>query len=430
MADPPSSRTRHPKRRRRLTFVAAAVLGVLAVTGIARQCSEDVVEHATIGSFYALPDPLPARPPGTLIRSERLLGAPNGADRVAGALPLEGPRGTRHRGVRDRRRPRPAGPGGRMADRVVGPPHDRCNRTVRALRSARPVRARRRAPRVAPRRVRRRRDRLLRDGRRRPTQLSHRSHGRATTCSTPPELHDVSATPTPVTTCCCGDTPKAGRPRCSPPSRRPGTHRNSASAASPPPRRQPSWAGCSPTTATTSRVSRSARTRSTQSRRSTGRATHGCTSTPSSHRRASPSYRRSLRGACSPTRRALHRIARPAVGDFYALDPSTTPPWREILEQNTPGHQPIGVPILVTQGDADKLVLPATTADFVARLCRAGEHVTYHTYQHIDHGLVGERSVPLLVRWLNDTLTGRPPATTCTVAPAAALPRPGQGASS
>ncbi|MFN8025015.1 MAG: lipase family protein [Acidimicrobiia bacterium] len=111
--------------------------------------------------------------------------------------------------------------------------------------------------------------------------------------------------------------------------------------------------------------------------------------------------------------KALHRIARPAVGDFFAVDPSTTSPWREILEQNTPGHQPIAVPVLVTQGDADKLVIPTTTTDFVARLCRAGEHVTYHRYAHIDHGLVGERSVPLLVRWLDDTRAGHPPATTC-----------------
>ncbi len=111
--------------------------------------------------------------------------------------------------------------------------------------------------------------------------------------------------------------------------------------------------------------------------------------------------------------KALHRIARPAVGNFFAVDPSTTPPWREILEQNTPGHQPIGVPILVTQGDADKLVLPPTTTDFVARLCRAGEHVTYHRYPHIDHGLVGERTVPLLIPWLDDALSGKPQATTC-----------------
>ncbi len=73
--------------------------------------------------------------------------------------------------------------------------------------------------------------------------------------------------------------------------------------------------------------------------------------------------------------------------------------------------------ILVDNGavhcDADKLVLPPTTTDFVARLCRAGEHVTYHRYPHIDHGLVGERTVPLLIPWLDDALAGKPQATTC-----------------
>jgi hypothetical protein len=59
-------------------------------------------------------------------------------------------------------------------------------------------------------------------------------------------------------------------------------------------------------------------------------------------------------------------------------------------------------------------VLPATTADFVTRLCRAGEHVTFHRYAHIDHGLVGERTVPLLIDWLADLHAGTPMTSTCS----------------
>jgi pimeloyl-ACP methyl ester carboxylesterase len=110
---------------------------------------------------------------------------------------------------------------------------------------------------------------------------------------------------------------------------------------------------------------------------------------------------------------ALHRTARPAVGHFFAVDPSTTEPWRTILAQNTPGGRPIRVPILVTQGESDRLVIPATTADFVGRLCRAGEHVTFHRYPHIDHGLVGERSVPLLIPSLAQARAGCPAASAC-----------------
>ena len=53
--------------------VAAVVFAVLVATGILRQCTGDVVERATIGRFYDVPTPLPAHPPGTLIRTRRLL---------------------------------------------------------------------------------------------------------------------------------------------------------------------------------------------------------------------------------------------------------------------------------------------------------------------------------------------------------------------
>ena len=65
------------------------------------------------------------------------------------------------------------------------------------------------------------------------------------------------------------------------------------------------------------------------------------------------------------------------LGLLVAVDPATTQPWQS-LEANTPGNAPIGVPILVTQGDADELVLPAATKDFVGKLCATGEHVEYH----------------------------------------------------
>lgn len=110
----------------------------------------------------------------------------------------------------------------------------------------------------------------------------------------------------------------------------------------------------------------------------------------------------------------LHRIAEPAVGNFFAVNPADTEPWKTILEENTPGNVTIKVPILVTQGDADELVRPAATTDFVDRLCAAGEHVTFRIYAGIDHGLVGERTVPLLLTWLADVRSSQPPISTCS----------------
>ena len=49
--------------------------------------------------------------------------------------------------------------------------------------------------------------------------------------------------------------------------------------------------------------------------------------------------------------------------------------------------------MLVTQGDGDALVKPASTAHYVHQMCTSGEHVEFRTYEHIDHGLIAERTV-------------------------------------
>jgi pimeloyl-ACP methyl ester carboxylesterase len=118
----------------------------------------------------------------------------------------------------------------------------------------------------------------------------------------------------------------------------------------------------------------------------------------------------------------LHAIADPLVGKFLKSDPSTTEPWATLLAQNTPGGARIGVPMLVAQGESDDLVKPATTDQYVQRICQAGEHVEYRTYQDINHGEVAERAVPLLIPWLADVLAGRETPNTCTNPNAAGTP--------
>jgi len=109
----------------------------------------------------------------------------------------------------------------------------------------------------------------------------------------------------------------------------------------------------------------------------------------------------------------LHRIAGPLVGGFLAHDPATTQPWAGWLQENTPGGAPIGVPVLVAQGQSDTLVHPDVTADYVSTICAAGEHVLFERYDHIGHGLVAELTVPRLVGWIDDLRAGRTPEENC-----------------
>lgn len=109
----------------------------------------------------------------------------------------------------------------------------------------------------------------------------------------------------------------------------------------------------------------------------------------------------------------LHEIADPVVGRFFAIDPTAVQPWRSLLADNTPGPPARDVAVLVTQGLADELIPPAATRDLVSSFCSAGVQVTFREYAGIDHGLAGERTVPLLVPWFADVLAGRAPATSC-----------------
>lgn len=90
-------------------------------------------------------------------------------------------------------------------------------------------------------------------------------------------------------------------------------------------------------------------------------------------------------------------------------------PFARRLAQNVPTG-PITVPVLVAQGEADPLVLPAMQQAYVAARCADGWSIDYRTYPGLDHtGLVADSSplVPQLVAWTVARFTGQPAASTC-----------------
>lgn len=108
----------------------------------------------------------------------------------------------------------------------------------------------------------------------------------------------------------------------------------------------------------------------------------------------------------------LHAIAKPLIGSFLAADPSTTEPWAGFLAENTPGATSFGVPVFVVQGGADGLVRPSATADFVTRMCAAGERVASATYPTATHGTIVIQALPDVREWFRTAKAGgisRPP---------------------
>lgn len=98
--------------------------------------------------------------------------------------------------------------------------------------------------------------------------------------------------------------------------------------------------------------------------------------------------------------------------DFMQADPFITPPWPELLAENTPDG-PIAAPILLLQGTADFVIRPAITADYAETRCTAGEEVELRWYRGIEHLAIGEVSAGTVREWFSARINGEPVQNTC-----------------
>ena len=89
-------------------------------------------------------------------------------------------------------------------------------------------------------------------------------------------------------------------------------------------------------------------------------------------------------------------------------------PWKGLISLNSPGAEWIGAPVYIAQGEADMLVRPEITRDFVERLCRQNETVEYRTYPGVGHVQVGGAASAGVVEWVADRFAGEPAPTTCS----------------
>jgi uncharacterized membrane protein HdeD (DUF308 family)/pimeloyl-ACP methyl ester carboxylesterase len=98
---------------------------------------------------------------------------------------------------------------------------------------------------------------------------------------------------------------------------------------------------------------------------------------------------------------------------FLHSPPWESEPWRTIAAENTPGQAPIYVPVLVTQGGADKIVPPHITAGLVKRLCAHGLRVQERVYPSVGHLEAGIVAAPDVARWIGERFAGDPPPSSC-----------------
>lgn len=98
---------------------------------------------------------------------------------------------------------------------------------------------------------------------------------------------------------------------------------------------------------------------------------------------------------------------------FLNFDPTTRPPWSDLMRRNTISSLPRGLPVYLVQGTADEIVRPAITKQFARSLCQGGTPVTFVTLQRVDHGDTALKGGPDAIAWIASRFAGKPQAGAC-----------------
>lgn len=101
------------------------------------------------------------------------------------------------------------------------------------------------------------------------------------------------------------------------------------------------------------------------------------------------------------------------LGRLGSVNVAAVDPWRARVAASAVGKRPIGVAMLVTQGDADNLVAPAVTRAFVARACARGERLRYLEVPGSDHAGNPKAVEAETVAWLAGRFAGEAAPSTC-----------------
>ncbi len=98
---------------------------------------------------------------------------------------------------------------------------------------------------------------------------------------------------------------------------------------------------------------------------------------------------------------------------FLHTPPWEAEPWKTIADENAPGGTAIDAPLLIVQGAADTIVDPAVTKQLVRKLCQNGEQVDLRLYPGVGHIATGHDAAPAVVAWIADRFAGKPAPTNC-----------------
>ncbi|MGA8892715.1 MAG: lipase family protein [Anaeromyxobacteraceae bacterium] len=103
----------------------------------------------------------------------------------------------------------------------------------------------------------------------------------------------------------------------------------------------------------------------------------------------------------------------PLRDGFVAKNLAATPPWGEIMRENSTGASPVGAPVFVAQGTIDDVVNQRVTAEWAGKACAQGTPVKYLSMPDEAHYLVAFHGAREAVDWMVDRFAGKPAPDEC-----------------
>ncbi len=102
------------------------------------------------------------------------------------------------------------------------------------------------------------------------------------------------------------------------------------------------------------------------------------------------------------------------TGTVLADDPLSIPLIQQLLHENSAGNRPAGAPLLVVQGSADTTISQALTDMWTTKACAIGDTVDYTTSPGATHTSVVAAARDDVLSWLADRAAGAPAPSTCS----------------
>ena len=109
------------------------------------------------------------------------------------------------------------------------------------------------------------------------------------------------------------------------------------------------------------------------------------------------------------------RTEKPLEQHFLTVEgPASIEPWHSLLEKNTPGVLPPAIPVFLAQGTVDQIIRPDVTREYMSKLCKAGSKVKMMMLPNIGHGRAAQASSIEAVNWISDRFTGEAAPNDCS----------------